>query len=145
MDKPTLPTLGHCALAFLIGAVLLFVEVYLVGIFAHYYMPTQVFHDDLSPTHFYLRGLAFSLLNIWIAPSLLAAWLLALLKPRRWLLYSACVVLPGIIELAWGLAAIQGMSVVEYVVTAESIIRILLVPLFLWLIYATIRRHTGTP
>jgi hypothetical protein len=129
-------------LAFLIGFAVLLAEVTVAGILACNFQRTNIPHD-ITMLAFQVQEFALGLLTIWGLASLIGAWLLALLKPRRWGLYSLCAVTPGVIEAVWGAVRVAHEGIpVGYQLLSDAV-RLALVPLFLALIYATLRRQMG--
>lgn len=128
-------------LALLIGLGVLLGEVCVSGVLGRTYLRAP-FPHDLDTLALQVQELALSVLLLWGLASLLGAWLLALLKPRRWALYSLCAVAPGMVEAVYGVMQLPEGMPAGYLLLSD-LVRLALVPLFLALIYATFRRHSG--
>jgi hypothetical protein len=138
-------TLINGSIAFLIGFIVMFADVWLIGLHAYYYSRGPGLHDLLGLS-FYVEELVVSIVWLWSLTALLGACLLALLKPRRWALYSLCAMAPSLLEAAWGAIRVSQYGVpVGYQLLSEMV-RLCLMPVFLAFIYAIVRRHApATP
>jgi len=141
MDKRVI---GFAAAAIVIGGAVLFVQVASIGILASMSgAPTP--HGN-TRMDLEWRGLWHMLLFTWSLPAALGALLIACFKPRRWVLYSACAIAPDVIfniqGIIWifqyGAAAAAG-----YEVLLVLLVHLTLIPIFLGLYYALIRRHAA--
>jgi hypothetical protein len=138
MDKRII---GFAAAAIVIGGAVLYAEFWIVGLFALQAGPTTP--HDITRSALELRGLWHGLLWFWSLPSALGALLIACFKPRRWALYSVCAVAPGVLEEIWGAVRVAQNGIPVGYQLFSAAIGLSLLPLFLGLYYALIRRHTA--
>ncbi len=139
MDKRTL---GRCILAFVLGFGVSFAEITLVGILATQAGLTTP--HDITQEMLDWQGLWHGALFIWSLPSALGALLIASFKPRRWALYSAFAVLPHGVEIISGAVTYARLGIPFGYSLLSGTVNLALLPLFLWLYYALIRRHTSS-
>jgi hypothetical protein len=136
MDKRVI---GLAILAFVISLGVIFAEATLVGILAAQSGPTAP--HDITLTELEWRGLWHSVLFAWGLPSALGALLIACFKPCRWAWYSAFAVLPHVAEIVYGAVSYARLGIPFGYSLLSGAVNLALLPLFLWLYYATIRRH----
>lgn len=136
MDKRVV---GFAVLAVVIGCVVLYTEAWIVGLAAAQAGPTVP--RDITGSELELRGLMHGWLWFWGLPSVLGALLIGTFKPRRWALYSACAIAPGLILTVQGALGLEphGISASYYLLS--NLVNVAQLPLYLALYYALIRRH----
>lgn len=140
MDKRVI---GFAVLAVLIGAIVLYTEVWIIGLFAAQAGP--VMPRDITRSELELRGFWHGLLWLWGLPSALGALLIAFFKPRRWLLYSLCAILPDLALTLGSMIDLVSATGTAYLGprSVEALLHLSLMPSFLALYYALIRRHSA--
>lgn len=97
---------------------------------------------DMSLLAFEWQELWRSVVLIWGLPSALGAFLVACLKPPNWVLYAACAMLPGALLTIERAIGLMHYEIPYLFVLFLDLVNLALLPLFLWLYYALIRRHS---
>jgi len=138
MDKRTI---GSAVIAILVGGAVLFAQATLIGVLASISGPTTP--HDITRVGLEWRGLWHSLLFTWSLPAALGALLIAALKPRHWSLYSACAIAPGLILAVEGALGLDQYGSSSGYYLLSNLANLALLPLFLGLYYALIRRHAA--
>jgi len=84
-------------LIILAGVAWFYGEIYWIGLAARwFYHPMFYFRNTSTNLHMLVVG-GLSTILIQLAPSLIIAWLISIIKPKRWRLYSVLVILPTIV------------------------------------------------
>jgi hypothetical protein len=125
--------------AVVIGLGVLLAQTTLVGLLAAQTGPTTP--QDITRPELEWRGLWHSLLFTWSLPAALGALVIAYFKPRRWMLYSACAVAPDLIFNIQGVVWLQQHGMLTAYDLLSHLVHLVLIPLFLRIYYAMIRRH----
>src|ERR1700743_1289271 len=93
---------------------------------------------DMSPLAFDWRELWRGVLLIWGLPSALGAFLVACLKPQRWVLYGACACVPGLLMTIQRTVIMVRYDIFSGYFLFLDLVNLALLPLFLWLFYSLI-------
>lgn len=138
MDKRVI---GFAVLAVLIGAAVLFAEAMLIGVLAAQAGP--ITPHDISLGEVEWRGLWHTVVFAWGLPSALGALIIASFKPRRWMLYSLGAIIPQLIGVAFAAVTTEFIGGPLGYQLLSLALHMALLPLFLALYYALIRRHSA--
>ena len=133
-------------LATVIGGVMVLAESLLVGLFAAYYMPSETYKASLATWSAHLVPIGLTL-TICAVPCMLAAFLISLMRPQRWMHYGWYAMIITLVETvrSWYGATNLDIPFSGYTVLNQTA-NFLLFPFFLWLFYlssrATLRAQT---
>lgn len=83
-------------LVILAGVAWFYSEIYWIGLATRWFYPMFYFRNTSTILHMLLVG-GLSTILIQLVPSLIIAWLISLIKPKQWLLYSVLVILPTLV------------------------------------------------
>lgn len=110
---------------FTLGWLVLSGEIYFIGICAAYFPHSHGYYQDIGSVAFYVKDDAI-LITLWLPALVVGAYLLSLIRPRQWLLYSAIAALP---IMFFGLRGIWSGYV--YGMTALNLVGARVIPLIL--------------
>ena len=133
-------------LAMVIGALMVYAEVLLIGLFAAYYTPSDSYKASLSAWNAHLVPIGLTL-AICAAPCMLAAFFVSLIRPQRWMHYGYYAMIITLVETlrSWWGATNLDIPFSNYAIFNQTA-NLLLFPFFLWLFYlssrATLRTQT---
>lgn len=130
-------------LVIFIGFIWFYAEIYWIGFAARWlHLP---FERHVASLRSFLGAEQLWTILVQLVPSLICAWLISLIKPRRWLLYSILVAMPTVLLsiitlIRYGL---PGSTIIVIAYTVGLCLLIVQVPFLLFCFYK-IKWNKGT-